>query len=249
MAKLNGILKIEGTLQDMTFYKSQDGHLVRTKGGVSGDRIANDPAFVRTKENGAEIGASASAGKFLRDAFRNMVETSADNRVTSRLTQVMTQLKNLDTISVRGERSVDKGIATSEGKALLKDFNFNINAILRSILYKPYSVITATGVTTNTNLIPATDISEPSGATHVRIKGAFGVVDFDLGTSEVFYTNVVTLPVNNTSTTISLTPTAVPTAAGTKIYLLLIEFFQEVNGTLYSLNNGAYNALAIIDVV
>ena len=47
MAKLNGILKIEGTLQDMTFYKSQDGHLVRTKGGVSGQRIANDPAFIK----------------------------------------------------------------------------------------------------------------------------------------------------------------------------------------------------------
>ncbi len=249
MAKLNGILKIEGTLQDMTFYKSQDGHLVRTKGGVSGDRIANDPAFVRTKENGAEFGASASAGKLLRDAFRNMVETSADNRVTSRLTQVMTQLKNLDTTSGRGQRSVDIGVATAEGKALLKNFNFNINAILGSILYKPYSVVSATGVISIDNLIAANDISEPSGATHVRIRGAFGIVDFDLGTSEVFYTNVETLPVDNTSTMISLTPTAVPAGTGTKLYLLQIEFFQEVNSILYPLNNGAYNALSIIDVV
>jgi hypothetical protein len=55
MAKLKGILKIEGTLQDMTFYKTQDGHLVKTKSGVSADRIANDPAFARTRENGTEF--------------------------------------------------------------------------------------------------------------------------------------------------------------------------------------------------
>ena len=34
MAKLNGILKIEGTLENLTFYKSADGHMVRTKGDV-----------------------------------------------------------------------------------------------------------------------------------------------------------------------------------------------------------------------
>jgi hypothetical protein len=45
MAKLKGILKIEGTLDELTFYKTQDGHLVKTKGGVSADRIANDPNF------------------------------------------------------------------------------------------------------------------------------------------------------------------------------------------------------------
>lgn len=51
MAKLKGILKIEGTLDELTFYKTQDGHLVKTKGGVSAERIANDPNFQRTREN------------------------------------------------------------------------------------------------------------------------------------------------------------------------------------------------------
>jgi hypothetical protein len=95
MAKLSGILKIEGTLQNMTFYKSQDGHLVCTKGGVSGARIANDPAFARTRENASEFGISALGGKLLRDTVRIMMQTSSDNRVTSRLTQVMAQIKTL----------------------------------------------------------------------------------------------------------------------------------------------------------
>ncbi len=248
MAKLNGILKIEGTLQDMTFYKSQDGYLVRTKGGVSGDRIANDPAFARTKENGSEFGSAATAGKVLRDAIRNMVSSASDNRVTARVTQIMTQIKNLDTTSVRGERSVDVGIATPEGQALLKNFNFNDKAILGAVLYKPYTVTTATGVVSIANLVPINDIAAPSGTTHLTIKSAFSIIDFNLGTSETQYSNEVNLPYDGTSGAVTLTPAAVPTGTGTKLYFLQVEFFQEVNSVQYSLNNGAYNALAIIEV-
>lgn len=64
MAKLKGILKIEGTLDELTFYKTQDGHLVKTKGGVSADRIANDPNFQRTRENGSEFEAQQLPVKF-----------------------------------------------------------------------------------------------------------------------------------------------------------------------------------------
>jgi hypothetical protein len=34
MAKLKGIIKIKGTIGDITFYKTQDGYLVREKGGI-----------------------------------------------------------------------------------------------------------------------------------------------------------------------------------------------------------------------
>jgi hypothetical protein len=68
MAKNKSLFKIEGTLDNVTFYKSADGYFVRTKGGVSKNRIMNDPAFVRTRENGSEFGRSASSGKLLRDS-------------------------------------------------------------------------------------------------------------------------------------------------------------------------------------
>lgn len=249
MAKLNGILKIEGTLQDMTFYKSQDGHLVRTKGGVSAERIANDPAFVRTRENGNEFAISATAGKLLRDTVRILMATASDNRVTSRLTQAMAQIKNFDTTNIRGERTVGVGLSTADGKAVLKGFNFNDSALLGSILYKAYSVITATGVVDIPNLVPASDIAAPGGATHMSVRSAFAVVDFDAGTSDITFSNIENLPIDNTSTSVTLTPTAVPTGTGVKLYLLLIEFFQEVNGVQYSLKNGGYNTLTIVDVV
>jgi hypothetical protein len=248
MAKLNGILKIEGTLQDMTFYKSQDGHLVRTKGGVSGQRIANDPAFARTRENGAEFGSSATAGKLLRDTVRNLIGSASDNRVTARITQLMAQVKNLDDTSARGERSVAVGIAKPEAKALVRGFNFNANSLLGAILYKPYTASTTTGVITLADFVPANDLKIVSGATHVSFQAAMAIIDFAAGTSAIEFTNEEVLAIDAASSTVTLTPAAVPTGTGTKMLFLTIEYFQEVNGFQYSLNNGAYNALAIIDV-
>ena len=49
MARQKGIIKLEGTIGDVSFYKSKDGYLAREKGGVDADRIKNDPAFQRTR--------------------------------------------------------------------------------------------------------------------------------------------------------------------------------------------------------
>ena len=35
MAKQKGIIKLKGTIGDITFYKTQDGYLAREKGGIA----------------------------------------------------------------------------------------------------------------------------------------------------------------------------------------------------------------------
>ena len=140
MAKQTGIIKLKGKIGDLSFYKSKDGHLAREKGGVEAERIKNDPAFVRTRENNAEFGSSASAGKFSRDSLRPIALTASDNRVVARMTKLMTQIKNLDGTSVRGLRNVGVAMALATAKAKLKGFEFNKNALIGSILYKPWSL-------------------------------------------------------------------------------------------------------------
>jgi hypothetical protein len=248
MARQKGIIKLKGKIGDISFYKTQDGHLAREKGGVDASRIANDPAFVRTRENGAEFGSSAGSGKVLRDALRTMLMTASDNRVTSRLTKLMTDIKNLDATSVRGKRTVGTAIILPTAKSLLKGFNFNSKAILGGVLYKPYAVNTVTGVITINGLVPINDIAYPSGATHVTIKGAWAKIDFAAGAFDVQFSNDVNLPIDGILTNAILTPALAPVGAGTDVFLLLIEFLQEVNAVQYSLKNGAYNALSIVDV-
>jgi len=41
MAKQKGILRVTGTLDELSFYKEKDGFLVKTKGGITKNRIKN----------------------------------------------------------------------------------------------------------------------------------------------------------------------------------------------------------------
>jgi hypothetical protein len=248
MARVNSLIKIEGTLDQLTFYKSQDGHLVKTKGGVAKSRIMNDPNFIRTRENGQEFGLAATSGKFLRDSLRTMIMTASDNRVTSRLTQLMMEIKNFDTTSARGSRNVGVGIIDPSAGIVLQGFEFNRRAILGSVLLKPYTVNTTTGVVSIPGLVPVNDINIIQGATHVTFSSCFAIVDFANGVSDVQYSNKVNIIIDPSLTNVVLTPTALPSGTGTKLILLRIEYFQEVNGVQYSLKNGAFNALSIISV-
>ena len=121
--------------------------------------------------------------------------------------------------------------------------------MLSSILFKPWAVTTSTGVITITGLVPILDIVYPEGATHVSFSGAYANINYATGIADVKLTNTQNLPITGASSAITLTPTAVPTGTGAKLFLLKIEFFQLVNGVQYSLKNGAYNGLKIIEVI
>lgn len=249
MAKASGILKIEGTVEDLNFYKKDGGFFVRKKGGVSRERILKDPNFVRTRENGVEFGHSANSGKLLRGAVGSFVFKAKDSKLSSRLMQKMSVVKNLDAVSARGSRNVATGIATPQGKLVLKGFDFNINAELNGVLFAPIVVTTATGVIKINNLIPAEQMQFPQGATHFSFQGAFLKLDFATGVSDIKFSNVVNLPINSVSATSTLTPTVVPTGTGVLFYLLLVSFYQVINGIQYGLKNEEFNVLNILEVV
>ncbi|HBB00094.1 MAG: hypothetical protein A2W86_00580 [Bacteroidetes bacterium GWD2_45_23] len=248
MAQQKSILKLKGTIGGITFYKSKDGYLAREKGGVDASRIANDPGFARTRENGAEFSNAASAGKLLRDAVRVLGKDASDGRVTARLTQVMAQIKNMDEANARGERHVGEGMAKDEAKALLNGFNFNENAVLGAVLYTPFSVDAATGEIKIVSLNPQNDISLPSGASHVVLKSGFASINFLTGESEMTVSAPVRIATNAAEQAVSLKPATAPAIEGTHFYLLSIDFVQSVNNADYSLNNNSYNVLAIVGI-
>ena len=162
MARQKGIIKLKGTIGDITFYKTQDGHLAREKGGIHASRIKSDPAFQRTRENGSEFGRAGKAGKILRTALRALLLNSADGRMVSRLTQKMVKVIQADTISVRGLRNVIDGEAE-----LLAGFEFNIRGQLGTSLFAPFvgAIDRVTGeITTDLDpFVPANMIAAPSG--------------------------------------------------------------------------------------
>ena len=248
MAKQSSFIKIEGTLGGLTFFKSHDGYLIRNKGGVSKSRIENDPAFARTRENGSEFGHVATAGKMIRLSMSNMIANAKDGRLTPRLTKVLSKVKNLDGTSPRGKRQVSIGLATTEGKELLLGFDLNSRAVLTSILRTPYVLTPATGIITISDFIPQQMLLYPNHATHVGFSAAFVIVDMETGKFETSLSNVTNLPIDMAAGDVVLTPVTVPTLPGIAFHLLLVEFFQEVNGVQYALNSGMFNPLSVVGV-
>ena len=248
MARQKGIIKLEGTLDDITFVKTIDGYIAKTKTSLSRSRILTDPQFVRTRENMNEFKLAAFSGKDLRNVANVLINDAPDVRVVSRVLRLMSAISKFDTTSPRGERNVGVAITNPAALALLKGFEFNSRSQIASILFKPYLVDTLTGVIRIMGLIPLNDVAPPPNATHVSFRGAYAVVNFVTGAGEIQYSNVVNLPIDSATTNVILTPAAVPVLTGTKIYLLLMEFFQEVNSVQYELNNGIYNALVIAEV-
>ncbi|EMY3553635.1 hypothetical protein [Flavobacterium psychrophilum] len=248
MTRQKGIIKLKGTIGDITFYKTQDGHLAREKGGIDASRIANDPAFQRTRENGSEFGRAGKAGKILRTSLRALLLNSADGRMVSRLTQQMVKVIQADVTSIRGLRNVIDGEAE-----LLTGFEFNIRGKLGTSLFAPFvgAIDRVPGnITVDlASFIPSNMIAAPSGTTHFKIISAGAEVDFEAETFVEAHSETAILPWNTTATSV-ISQTNTVTAASTKpLFLALgVEFYQEVNGQMYPLKNGAFNPLALVQV-
>ncbi|MEO7264584.1 MAG: hypothetical protein ABIW38_06700 [Ferruginibacter sp.] len=248
MARQKGIIKLDGTIGDITFYKTQDGYLAREKGGIPADRIANDPAFQRTRENGAEFGRAGKAGKVLRTSLRALLQNATDRLAVSRLTTEMVKVIQEDLTNPRGLRNVIDGEAE-----LLEGFEFNINGKLGTTLYAPFTtVIDRVAGTLTAGLvpfIPQNMIAAPGGTTHFKIVSAGSEVDFENESFVVDGQETAILPWDSNPTlAINLVNNVTPASTHPLFLVLGITFYQEVNGQMYPLKNGAFNPLALAKV-
>lgn len=248
MARQRGIIKLDGTIGDITFYKSKDGFLAREKGGIPADRIANDPAFQRTRENGAEFGRAGKAGKILRNAIRGLLQNASDSKMVGRLTQEMVKVIQEDITNPRGLRNVIDGEAE-----LLQGFDFNISGKLGTTIYAPFTgSIDRVAGTLTANLpafIPLNMIAAPGGSTHFKIISAGAEIDFENETFVVDNKSTAVLPWDSAATAVINLVNAVTANSTHPLFLALgIEFYQQVNGQMYPLKNGSFNALALVKI-
>ena len=248
MARQKGIIKLEGTIGDVSFYKSKDGYLAREKGGVDADRIKNDPAFQRTRENGSEFGRAGKAGRVIRNAFRLLIQNASDSKVTSRLTREILRVIKTDVTNARGERQVTAGDLN-----ILNGFDFNVEGKLSSTLYAQYDPVVdraagSMGVQIP-EFIPGNTVAFPSGATHFKFLVAAAEIDFE---NESFLFNQVASPeIELGPQTEAASDFNVPTTANSELDMFLVlglDFLQEVNGIMYPLKSGSYNPLTIIAI-
>ena len=246
MARQEGIIKLNGRIGDLTFYKTRDGYLAREKGGVSASRIASDPKFERTRENMAEFGRATKAGKFMRIVFKTLTSQLADPGMNNRLMSQMLKVIQADSVNERGLRMV-----LDAETELLTDFEFNIKAPIRTTINVQYEALIdrATGVLSI--VLPAFSardlINSPQGATHYKLSAASAAINFE---EERFQLDVVESKVTSVKD-IAVAATQLDchlaAASANPLFLLFgISFYQRVNQVDYPLSNGTFNGLPLL---
>lgn len=248
MAKqINRHIKLRGTIDDISFYKSQDGFLARAKGGVGGDRIKNDPRFRNTRLNGLEFGTGGKASKLFRHALNPEIKKAADNRVASRITQFMVRILKTDPINDYGERKVTEGDLT-----LLNGFEFNTAVPFGQALKLPFtygiSRVTGQVAIDMPALLPAIDIAAPENTTHFNFFAVAAAVDFELSKVTVVRQSTANQPWDDTTVPATAIDLALPPNSTLPLFLLLgIEFKMIINGKPNPLSPGL-NAFQLLTV-
>ena len=248
MARQKGIVKLEGTIGDVSFYKSKDGYLAREKGGVDANRIKNDPAFQRTRENGSEFGRAGKASKLIRTAFRPLILKTKDSKLTSRLTKQMLKVIQADATNPRGQRTVKDG-----NLELVQSFDFNADGRLEATLYAPFQVNLDRAAGTATidvpQFVPTNSLAYPQGATHLRMVAAVSEVNFE--TEEFTYNKGesadIAIDANETEA-VKLELAFNPNSEETLMVVFGMDFYQSVNDQMYAMKNGSYNCLALVEI-
>ncbi len=248
MAKQMGIFPIQGTLGNVTFFKTVDGFTVRRKGGVTAGRIASDPKFIRTRENIREFSTSATAARLVKKAFMPLLKGVADSRMFSRLAAITRTAINADLVSDRGQRNMVNG-----NPLLLEGFEFCRTGHLAATLSAPYTVtVDRAGGRAQVSLdsfVPELDMSSPQGATHFALVSGASVLDFAGSAAEGGTTAGSILTLDTRPTGILSLDSAFAAGATQPVAVVLgVVFYQKMNGSYYPLSNTGYNALAIVKI-
>lgn len=248
MARQRSIIKLEGNIGDINFYRSKDGYLARERSRLTAERIASDPKFKRTRENNAEFTKAAEAGRVMRNAFGALLQNSKDPSSSNRLFTEMLKVVKADLTSERGQRNVIDGETE-----LLQGFEFNSNATLKTTLFADYSPeidrVAGTLATSIPSFVPEEKLLAPVNSTHFRIVSLGSEINFadETYSSEMQETAILPWGIAPTAV-INMVNHVTPNSTLPLFLLLGLQFFQEVNGHMYPLKDGGFNSLSIIKV-
>jgi len=248
MAEQDGIIPLKGTIDKLTFFKSQDGYRARKKTSVTKDKMTNNPNYDSVRETMDMFSRAGGAGKLLRLALRPISQGASDGRMISRLSKKMTQVIKADATNPRGKKNVLDGELE-----LLTGFEFNVKNSLTTTMAVIYeSVIDRVSGNVQVNVpafVPKNQIAYPAQATHFQLNMAGAEIDFEKGTYLPRFKSSDQLPLSDTElAAFSLSVTLTPNSTHPLFLALGINFFAEDIGSNKLIKNKDSSALAIIKV-
>jgi hypothetical protein len=233
MAIINSIIKFRGTI---------DGITIDRNGVVKKAAGPRETIPERTKENNSEFGTAAKQGKVFREALRAL---GGDSHLSSRMLQAVRRGISLDTTNDRGKRILSNQAA----KTVLTGFELHANnlgslaPIAISLVANKVKVEKLGG-----GNLTVEDVFSPEGTTDVELVAVVAKLNIDPEVLSVDDIKVATVSAKKGA----LVLPNIEAKADAKLLTIVgvgIQFYQEVNDKLYSLNNGAYDAGKIVEVI
>lgn len=251
MGRQTGVHKMLGTVDELTYYKTaESGLLVRKKSSLNKERVANDPAFEKSRKASKEFGRASLAAKLMRSTMAIGGYKIADNRIYSRLTGLLQGVIATDKMHPKGDRTLD-----SAELSKLLDFQWNKYKALAGVYSRSkelkFSIDPKTGLMEidSPGMNGPADFDPPTGATHVQLIMEGAGFDFGLGEGVGITDTTKWLslekkhPVQTLSGTLALKP-------GMRLVLGIgVRFGQEVSGSVSELNNRLNRAFVVGAIV
>lgn len=243
MARQKGIIPLEGTLGGINFYNRLGKSVARAAGGGFNSKSSKKNPIIA--DWNSEMGAASTANARFRQVFRSFVTGYKDGTWPARIQSLFMKIKDLDTVSVRGQRTVAKGMAHPYAKRLLKDFNFTLK---RAVLLNGQLDFDWATYTLTVSQFDIRDAGIPKGADLMGLQLMSVRFDFDTFDFVKEESAFLELYPDFGDTEIILQTDALPDGTGVRLVFLRVAYYQKVNGVNYLLPGDGRFGLEILGV-
>ena len=248
MAKVISLLQLRGSIDDLTFRKTEDGTIAGMKPGPTRERVLTHENFKRTRRNAAEFQEAIQDARLLRHALGQALNGRRGSSMNGRMNGLFYSAARQDSVSDLGARRASQGPID-----LLRGFDFNKELSLEHALPVPlmHQLDVATGAcqVKIPSFIARKRKGFPPEATHFRIISGLALVDFlcpsyrhDVQESEL-------LPLRaKTPEGICFEHRLEPGEGKVMVQVLGMEFYKLVNGKEVLIKGSAVRILEAVRV-
>lgn len=123
-------------------YELNGMKVTRRKSGFNSKAFEENPKYEKVRQNSSEFGRCSKAGKLIRSTLAPYIGDIGDKYFYQKFAKFITQIKNLDTKNVKGERKVENGWNLKESQEQIEQFSFGVIPPVASHLKKLDSLFT-----------------------------------------------------------------------------------------------------------
>lgn len=235
MATQKGINPLVGTLEGVNYYIRKGKAVARKAGGgFTGKAIKTKPSMVRVRENNFEFGHCSKVKKGFRIALTPFLKYYTDGTLHGRMMQLFQEIKELDSSSIRGSRTIGLGILTAAGKEVFRNFVYNPLCKVSEVAPMKGNYNVETGIFT-VNDFDINLVRFPKNATHLELQYGVLGVDFETITFSLCLATPLVLEKGVAMGGFEFVPVILPEIGWERFAFVGVTFYQEVNGVRYIL--------------